>query len=565
MVTSMKIAMVQMSSVVGDYLGNRQKILQFSVDAKAKGADIVVFPEAALCGYPPQDLLRYDAFLEDSGQAIKYLCEQLPHGIVIFFGCIRAHTTIHTQLYNGVIGICDGRVVYWQSKTLLPTYDVFDEARYFTPADSWDIYTVAGLRCGINICEDIWLYSSLNDQSYNLDPVDAMMQQACDLLIIPSASPYERRKLEYRIDLLRNIWENYKKPMLYVNSVGGNDSLIFDGYSMYMNAEGRITEMMPGFVEDMFILDLNLTEKEIPSSKTARGLSHVTTALSAEAELSNMEQSLELGIRSYVQRTGFSRVHLGLSGGIDSALVATLASRALGPENVQCFLLPSVFTSAASGDDARKLVESLGIHCQELPIRSLMDAYTQVLEPLIPSFAESVASENIQARIRGNLLMAYSNHHHSLLLATGNKSELSVGYCTLYGDMAGGLAPLGDVFKTEVYELCSFINRDAEIIPQEILQKAPSAELRPDQKDEDSLPPYDILDAILGLYIVEERDSRAIIERGYDVDTVERVIQMVCYAEFKRFQAAPVLRVSSRAFGQGRRIPIARINPVQYS
>jgi NAD+ synthase (glutamine-hydrolysing) len=541
----MKVAIGQINSVIGDFEGNIGKIVDFSRRAEAAGADIAVFPELSVCGYPPMDLLDHPAFLQENLQALRTLQHNLPETIAAVVGYVEKNPGLSGKpLQNCAAVICGGEIVHRQAKTLLPTYDVFDEARYFEPAHSREVWTYKGTKIGIAICEDMWWENEdAQNLRYPVDPVTELLDAGARLLLVPSASPFHAGKLATRMKLIGNIGRASAVPVVYANLTGANDNLIFDGRSLISDADGDIHAIGADFAEDLVVSDIPEHGKKLrPSTE----------------KYAEIEMALHLGIRDYLEKTGFRRVHLGLSGGVDSALVLTLAVHALGADRVEAFMLPSQYSSEGSITDSEQLCRNLGIEPKTIAIRALYDSFEQALEPHFRGTEAGLAEENIQARIRGNLLMAYSNKYASLVLTTGNKSELGVGYCTLYGDMAGSLAVIGDLFKTEVYELCRHINRNGEIIPEEILSKAPSAELRPDQKDQDSLPDYVVLDDILRQYLINGYTARELTAQGLDPDLVQKVIGLVARSEYKRRQAPPVLKVSPKAFGTGRRIPIAR-------
>ena len=542
----MIIAMAQINTVIGDFRGNAEKILDYAHQAVEKGAELVVFPEMCLCGYPPLDLLDYEPFVDENLKQIRRVQHDSPKGIGIVLGHIeknRAHSG--KSLLNVASLIHNGKVLHTQAKTLLPTYDVFDEARYFEPARERSVVTFKGERLGIAICEDFWWENTpVSATRYPIDPVKDLLDLGASLILAPSASPFYTGKPQIRYSLLDQIGKSSGVPVVYVNMVGGNDSLIFDGRSMVTSPDGRLVALGKAFEEDLIVFDTGRQDRK--------------TVPLAEDRYGEIASALMLGLKDYLAKCGFTRVHLGLSGGIDSALVATLAVKALGPENVAVFSLPSRYSSKGSYEDAGELARRLGVTLKTLSIEEIFGAFLGALESHFEGREPDITEENLQARIRGSLLMAYSNKFNALLLATSNKSELATGYCTLYGDMDGGLAVIGDLFKTEVYSLARHMNREREIIPETILDKAPSAELRPDQKDQDSLPPYDLLDQILGLYLLENLTLGEIVSRGYDRDLVAQVLRMVGRAEYKRRQAPPVLKVSRRAFGTGRRMPIAR-------
>jgi NAD+ synthase (glutamine-hydrolysing) len=523
----MRVALGQINPVIGDFPGNLAKVLAFVEEARSRGAELAVFPEMCLCGYPPMDLVEQDSFVEANLKSLRRLQQEAPAGIGIVVGyvdCNRAHAG--KPLVNAVSLFQDGEILLTQAKTLLPSYDVFDEARYFEPARERRVldWRATGIR-------------------YPVDPVKDLLDQGATLILAPSASPYHSGKPQVRLGLLSGIGKSSGVPVVYVNTVGANDSLIFDGQSMVTSPDGRLVFLGAAFEEQLAVVDTGGAGAEL--------------TLSAD-RLRELEQALVLGIADYVAKCGFQRVHLGLSGGIDSSLVAVLAARAVGPARVTAFALPSRYSSPGSLAHAEALAGNLGVRLERLPIEGVFQSCLTGLEAVFRGTAPDSSEENLQARIRGTLLMAYGNKFHSLLLATGNKSELATGYCTLYGDMCGGLAPIGDLLKTEVYALARSLNRDGELIPEAVFVKPPSAELKPDQTDQDTLPPYDELDRILSRYLLDNLSFGEITALGEDPATVRRVLSMVGRAEFKRRQAAPVLKVSPRAFGTGRRIPIAR-------
>ncbi len=542
----MKIAIGQINTKIGDFKGNIDKILRYAEAAADDLVDLLVTPEMSICGYPPMDLLDYDRFVRENQKAVRRLQKELPPQIAVAVGYVdRTRGTSGKPLQNVVSVLRDGKILHTQAKTLLPTYDVFDEARYFEPAAGRSVFELKGVRIGVAICEDIWWeQESMPGTRYAVDPVKELMDAGADLLLSPSASPFFSGKQKLRLGLLEKIGQSSAVPTVYVNMVGGNDNLIFDGCSMMTDSEGRLIKCADEFAEDYLVID---SEAD-----------HQPVKLPEVDENEKLRKALVLGVRDYVRKCGFARVHLGLSGGIDSALVAVIATWALGPENVHSFALPSRYSSEASETDARQLAENLGIGYDILPIEEPFKAILGVMEPVFEGKRPDVTEENIQARIRGTLLMAYSNKFGSLLLTTGNKSELATGYCTLYGDMSGGLSVIGDLLKTQVYELCNHINSSEEIIPQNIIDKPPSAELRPDQTDQDSLPAYEVLDDILVKYVQENKSADEIANTGHDMETVREVLKLVGRNEYKRRQAPPVLKVSTRAFGTGRRMPIAR-------
>jgi len=599
----MLVALAQMNNVIGDFEGNRERILsivrQACGEAPAGGGlvarsgpdskpDLVVFPELALCGYPPMDLLDQDSFVEDCLASLRRLQRDLPGGVAVAVGLVdRNRSGQGRPFLNSIAVIEDGQLVFSQAKTLLPTYDVFDEARYFEPARERRVFEFRGRRIGFAICEDIWWEEPpVPGLRYPVDPVKDLLDAGADLLVVPSASPFHSGKLELRVRLSRNAAREGGIPVLYCNLLGANDSLVFDGRSFVLDAGGALLAQA-GWEEELLVV-------EAPPPHRAAGLAGAAPlpeAAAPEAGIpaavpagipvpasgsagepgpvperwDDIERALVLGIRDYMAKCGFKTACVGLSGGVDSALVALLAARAVGSENVTCISMPSRFSSEGSVTDSVELCENLGLRLETLAIERPFGSFLDLLEPKFEGRPFDSAEENLQARIRGDLLMAWSNKFGSLLMTTGNKSELATGYCTLYGDMCGALAPIGDLLKTEVYALCRRINeREAAAggkppIPEAILSKPPSAELRPDQTDQDSLPPYALLDEVLEHYIIGNRSLEEIVAEGYDRALVGRIVTMVARAEYKRRQAAPVIKVSPRAFGTGRRIPIARV------
>ena len=541
----MKIALAQFNPTVGDFAGNSARILHLAEKARQRGADLAVFTELCLCGYFPQDLLERPAFIDRNRKELKELAAKLPiPAIVGYVGRVNNGTGKH--IANKAALICSGRVVFEQSKMLLPTYDVFDESRYFQAAGKQFAYGFGREQLGITICEDVW-----NDKNfwpelmYDRDPVTELIGQGITVLLNISASPYTIDKRQLRVDMLKSIAVNQQRPVVYVNQVGGNDSLIFDGASIALTPDGKIAAQARAFEEDLVLFDTVTGEGEI------REVPH--------EEIGYAYQAIVTGARDYVSKCGFKKVLVGLSGGIDSAVVAAIAVDALGAENVLGVSMPGPYSSEGSKGDARRLAENLGIELITIPIGDVFDAYRKALAPAFGDRPVDVTEENVQARIRGNYLMALSNKFGSMVLSTGNKSELAVGYCTLYGDMAGGLAIISDVPKLMVYELARWINRERELIPASTIDKPPSAELRPDQKDEDSLPPYDVLDRILKAYIEDLHSPQEIADHyGFDVKLVRDIAQLVDRNEYKRKQAAPGLKITSRAFGFGRPFPIAQ-------
>src|SRR5712692_4410954 len=541
----MKIALAQFNPTVGDFSGNAARILEFAQQAKQRGAQLAVFSELCLCGYLPQDLLERPAFLERNRAELARLTAKVPLPVLVGYAG-RAQESTGKPVANAAALIAEGRILFEQHKMLLPTYDVFDESRYFQPAKEQHVKSFAGEQLGITICEDIW-----NDKNfwtkplYERDPVTELIGKGSTVLLNISASPYTIDKRFLRLDMLRALAKAHGRPLVYVNQVGGNDSLIFDGSSIALTSDGRVAAQAHCFEEDVVLFD------------TATGAGDIRPQPTDELEV--VHKALACGTRDYVRKCGFRKVVVGLSGGIDSAVVACLAAAALGPENVLGVSMPGPYSSAGSLTDAQKVATSLGIHYLVLPIGDIFCSYRGTLQPAFAGRPEDVAEENLQARIRGNLLMALSNKFGSMVLSTGNKSEMAVGYCTLYGDMAGGLAVISDVPKTMVYELAEFINQERELIPRATIEKPPSAELRPNQADQDSLPPYDVLDRILKAYIEDLHSPQEIADHyGFDLVLVREVALRVDRNEYKRKQAPPGLKITSRAFGFGRPFPIAQ-------
>lgn len=541
----MKIALAQFNPTVGDFAGNTARILSLAAQAQERGAGLAVFTELCLCGYPPQDLLERPAFIERNHGELKKLAAKIPLPAVIGYAG-RVKNGAGKSIGNKAALVCDGRVVFEQSKMLLPTYDVFDESRYFQPADRQYVFGLHGEQLGITICEDVWNDENFwAQQLYDRDPVNEIVRQGTTVLLNISASPYTLDKRALRFEMLRSIALTHKRPVVYVNQVGGNDSLIFDGASLALTADGKVAAQAKAFEEDLVLFD----------TATGKGEIHEQP----KDEIAYAHRALATGTRDYVRKCGFTKVLVGLSGGIDSAVVASIAVDALGAENVLGVSMPGPFSSAGSKADAQTLAQNLGIQFHTLPIMDVFEAYKRALKPVFGERPTDVTEENLQARIRGNYLMALSNKFGSMVLSTGNKSENAVGYCTLYGDMAGGLAVISDVPKLMVYELARWINRDREVIPCSTIEKAPSAELRPNQKDEDSLPPYAVLDRVLKAYIEDLRSPQEIADHyGFDLKLVQDIALRVDRNEYKRKQAAPGLKITSRAFGFGRPFPIAQ-------
>ena len=541
----MKIGIAQINSVIGDFPGNVKRILAAYRECLEDGAELVVTPELSLVGYPPRDLVFKSQFVPKCLQALDYLAGEI-RGVPLLVGYVDRHHPAHPgkPFRNAAAWLENGKVQHRIWKTLLPTYDVFDERRYFEPGDSSGPILWKGKRIGVTICEDIWTEDYLQRPFYDRDPVEELTVKGIDLLLNLSASPFHLGKPLLRRAMIGGIARNAKVPVIYCNAVGANDQLVFDGHSLVTDANGRIANQLPGFSEDCQVVNPFLAvEKDV---------------LLDSCDAEELYKALVLGVRDYVTKCGFSSVCLGLSGGIDSALTATIAADALGPENVRGLTMPSPYSSRGSVDDSFALAKNLGIRCDEVPICDAFEAVKATMKPIFEGMPEDVTEENMQARLRAIMLMALSNKANHLLLTTGNKSELAVGYCTIYGDMCGGLAVISDLPKVRVYEVSRWINREREIIPWNTLEKPPSAELRPDQKDQDTLPPYEILDGILELYVEHQLSADEIVSRGFEETTVRWVQRRVDLNEWKRHQAAPGLRVTSKAFGIGRRMPIVQ-------
>jgi len=542
----LRLALLQINPTAGDVDGNSSLIVRAARTAQSLGADLAVTPELALMGYLPRDLLMSNGFVRRGCQALTRLAAELRDGPPLLVGVATPNPSeLGRPLFNSAVLLQGGEAGAAFHKTLLPTYDVFDEDRYFEPSAATPLLELNGRRLGVSVCEDVW-----NDRDfwqrrrYHHDPIEVLAEAGAQAIVNLSASPFQAGKQVFREQMLGHMAQKYALPIAYVNQVGGNDDLIFDGRSCAFDARGQLCARAKGFDQDVLIVDLDGGASAIAADD-----------FELESEIWN---ALVLGVRDYVSKTRFRQVLLGLSGGIDSALTAAIAAEAVGPENVLGVMMPSCYSSQGSVDDSVELARNLGICTRTLPIADIMKTYDGVLADAFQGFQPDVTEENIQSRIRGNLLMALSNKYGALLLTTGNKSEMSVGYCTLYGDMNGGLAVIADLPKMMVYRVARWRNRRRPDIPEAILAKAPSAELRPGQTDQDSLPPYDVLDQILELHIEQCQAADEIIARGFEEDTVRRVLRMVRIAEFKRKQAAPGLKVTSRAFGTGWRMPIVR-------
>jgi NAD+ synthase/NAD+ synthase (glutamine-hydrolysing) len=541
-----KIALGQINPTIGDFSGNSKKIIEFARQAQARGASMVLFPELAVCGYPPRDLLEKPAFVARSQQMVCEIARAMPEITVVCGFVSPAKVETGRSVMNSAALLRDGKVQFVQSKMLLPTYDVFDETRYFDPAKSQQVYPFDGKQLALTICEDAW-----NDKHfwhrrlYSVDPVDELLHAGANLVLNISASLFHVGKRELRRKMLETIARDNKVPVVFVNQVGGNDSLVFDGSSHVSAPDGRIVAQAKSFEEDLIVFD----------TETLQGDMHPQV----EGDDASAYAALVLGTRDYVRKCGFSKAIIALSGGIDSALTAAIAVDALGAENIIGVGMPSPYSSEGSLRDARELAANLKVRFELVPISGIFDSYRKALAPLFTGMPEGVAEENIQARIRGNIVMAMSNKFGYLVLTTGNKSELGVGYCTLYGDMVGGLGVISDVPKTMVYRLSRYVNSLKPVIPQSTIDKPPSAELRPGQLDSDTLPPYEILDNILEDYIEDYRTAEQIAQdRGYDLTLVRNVVRMIERNEYKRQQAAPGIKITPKAFGFGRRFPIAQ-------
>jgi NAD+ synthase (glutamine-hydrolysing) len=540
-----KIALGQINPTVGDFAGNAAKIVEFSRRAQAGGAGLILFPELAVCGYPPRDLVERASFVAHNRETVERIATET-RGIAVVCGLVTpAAAETGKSVMNSAALLKDGAVAFVQSKMLLPTYDVFDEMRNFAPATEQKVFPFCGKQIALTICEDAWNDKHFwNKRLYRFDPVEALIGAGGNFVLNISASPFWLGKRELRREMLATIARNYKIPVAMVNQVGGNDSLIFDGSSLVIGPEGRIIAQGKSFEEDLIYFDSNQFTGDIHSQ--------------IEGEEASAYAALVLGTRDYVRKCGFRQVIVGLSGGIDSALTAVIAADAVGPENVIGVGMPGPYSSKGSIGDARALAENLGIRFELLPIHEVFVSYKKILRQMFTAYKEDVTEENIQSRARGTMLMALSNKFGAIVLSTGNKSELGVGYCTLYGDMVGGLAVISDVPKTMVYRLSRYVNSQRAVIPAASLEKPPSAELRAGQKDSDTLPPYEVLDAILEDYVEDSHSAEQIAaDHKFDLKLVRRVICMVERSEYKRQQAAPGLKISAKAFGYGRRFPIA--------
>lgn len=545
----MKISIAQINPIIGDIEGNSRAIKDIILGARERGVRLVVFPELAVTGYPPRDLLEREEFGKRSQSAIMSIASVCRGGIYGVCGFVEpCWKEPGKPFYNSCALMGEGSVIATYRKMLLPSYDVFDETRWFEPGEEVVVVDIDGIKVGLTICEDIWTDVPYEGKSlYQRNPAKQAVAKGAECILNLSASPFTVGKRELRWKICTDISRKYSVPVFYCNQVGGNDELIFDGGSFVTGPDGKIVASGLEFATDVF--DIEIVERDKLYGKK-RGF------LGSREEV--MWEALKLGLSDYVRKCSQRKVWIGLSGGIDSAVVAVLATEALGSENVTCISMPSQFSSSSSTVDAKELAKNLGVRLIRVPISSLFQEFRRVLEPHFGNLPFDVTEENIQARIRGVVLMAFANKFGGIVLATGNKSEIATGYCTLYGDMVGGLSPIGDVFKTDVYALADFVNRTGEVIPRSIISKPPSAELRPGQKDYDTLPPYSVLDEILRLYVEEEMDLESIAKKGFDEKTIRYVLSMVRRAEYKRKQASVILKISNRAFGSGRRYPIAR-------
>jgi len=547
----MKIALAQLDYHIGNFKENTTKIINQIEDAKNDRVDLVIFSELSVCGYPPQDLLEKKSFIEQCEQAVEEIAENCQDIAVIIGSPTLNYHQKGKRLYNSAIFIADGAIQYIQNKSLLPTYDIFDEYRYFEPNHKFNVVEYREKKIAITVCEDLWDFQPVEstfarNQLYSVTPMEKLMEYKPDFMVNIAASPFSYTKIWGRKNVFIRNAKKYKLPLFNVNQVGAQTELIFDGGSLVVNPDGTIADELNCFSEDYKIFDLN----EIKNCSKTHQINEEPNVIA------KIHDALVLGVRDYFRKMNFKTATLGLSGGIDSAVALVIAARALGSENLRVLLLPSKYSSEHSITDAEQLAQNLGIRFDTVNIQDVVDSFNKSLHPIFKDLSEDITEENIQARTRGTILMALSNKFGNILLNTSNKSESAVGYGTLYGDMNGGLSVLGDVYKADVYKLARYINRKSEIIPENTIVKSPSAELKPDQKDSDSLPDYDILDKILFEYIELQKTLEEIVEEGYEKNLVEKIIKLVDANEYKRYQAPPVLRISSKAFGAGRRMPL---------
>jgi NAD+ synthase (glutamine-hydrolysing) len=541
----MKIALAQINPIIGGFSHNVERIRQCAQQAIAQSCDLIIFSELVISGYPPQDLVEKKDFVDANIAGLDRMLDTI-RGIGVICGLVDYNPTDEgKRVRNSAVLFEDGQIRHQVQKRLLPTYDVFDESRYFEPGRESRGFLYKGMKIGLTICEDLWNDKDIfKRRIYHFDPVDAMVKDGAELIVNISASPFHTGKIGFRKNMHSAIAKKYGVPLVYVNQVGGNDSLLFDGLSAVFDRQGRMVARARDFEEDLIVYD------------TASDSTVIREVAATETEA--VFKALAMGTRDYVTKCGFSKAVIGLSGGIDSALTAAIAVCALGSDNVMTVFMPSAYTSGDNFEDTRRLARNLGVGLETIPIDNIFREFLKDLAPASDNREPGIAEQNIQARIRGTILMAISNARGCLLLSTGNKSELAVGYCTLYGDMSGGLAVISDVPKTMVYDLAHFINRDHIIIPARIISKAPSAELKPDQRDDDDLPPYALLDPILKGYIEDDLSISELVEMGFDRQLVSEIVAKVNRNEYKRYQAAPGLKVTSKAFGYGRRYPIAQ-------
>lgn len=553
----MKIFLAQQNYHIGNFEANTDKIIDAIRSAKAQGGELIIFSELAVCGYPPRDFLEFNDFIEQSLAAIDRIrLEADTIGVIV--GAPSRNAIIEGKdLFNSAYLLHEQQIKGIAHKTLLPTYDIFDEYRYFEPAYEWNVLEFKGKRLAVTVCEDIW---NIEDNPlYRICPMDELMQYAPDIMINISASPFDYGHAQGRISTVRKNVAQYGLPMIYCNTVGSQTEIVFDGGSLVMNKDQQVVAALPCFEEALHAIHWDGKTFEATVVQEPESIPYeqgIPQQFNPEENIAGIHKALILGIRDYFGKMGFQKAIVASSGGIDSALVLALACEALGPENVRALLMPSQFSTGHSVDDAVQLSRNLNNHYDILPIKDIFESFSHTLEPVFQDLPFSVAEENLQSRIRGTLVMALSNKFGSILLNTSNKSELATGYGTLYGDMAGGLGVIGDLYKTQVYALARYINRNGTIIPENILQKAPSAELRPGQKDSDSLPEYDVLDPILYQYIERRQGPKEIIALGNDGALVARILKLVNTNEYKRNQFCPIIRVSPKAFGVGRRVPI---------